>query len=240
MEQAVERLADDVLVQIEALGVEKRDRLGPSEELLVFLRHADLAHRLLDDWPERRRQLRRRLALEVVGGGGRGAVQDVLGVVDRHLADGVEEDLPGAGRGPLGGAVHAEHQLVDLGTEADDAQPLLQRLQPIGQQDLDRLVLEVTVGAAGQLDRVLRTHLQRLLEGLADLHVAERAGGRARRGRATGKLLELLEQLVELGGGRACDQQQQGEREGGGPRAAHSGSSWRARVSRSVAGRSQA
>src|SRR2546426_3490869 len=54
VEQAVERLADDVAVEVEGLDVEKGDLLRAAEQLLVLARHSGLAHRAVHDRRERR------------------------------------------------------------------------------------------------------------------------------------------------------------------------------------------
>jgi hypothetical protein len=140
---------------------------------------------------ERRRQLARRLRLEVVGGRRLPAVQDAPGVVDAHLADRVPEDLLGRRRRPLGRAVHLQDEIVEFALVAHGAQPALERLELVRHEDLDRLVLEVAVGASGQLHRVLRADLQGLLERLSDLHLAESAA--LRQLGTAGELGQLLE-----------------------------------------------
>src|SRR5262245_5044174 len=55
-EEAVERLAHDVAVEIVALGLQKGDRLDLTEKLVVLPHGADLVHRLVDDGPEGHRE----------------------------------------------------------------------------------------------------------------------------------------------------------------------------------------
>src|SRR5439155_735387 len=148
--EAVEGLADDVTIELVVFGLEEREGLRLTEQLVVLPHRPDLVHRLLHDRPEGDAQRRGRLALEVVGRGGRRTVQDPLGVVDRHLADRVPEELLGRRRRALGGAVHAEHELVRLGPVAGGAQAALDRAEALRHQDLDRLVREVAVSLPGQ------------------------------------------------------------------------------------------
>src|SRR5438445_4853465 len=206
VEEAVEGSADDVAIEVEGLQAQEGNALGAAEEVLVLPGDADLPHRAVHDGRERGGQLARRLVLEVVGGRRLGAVQDPAAVVDGHLADRVPEDLLGRRRRALGGAVHLQDQVVHLAIVADGAQPALERLELLRHEDLDRLVLEVAVGVSRQLDRVLGADLERLLERLADLHLAERAALGDRQPGAAGKLGQLLEQLVELGGGAPRDE----------------------------------
>src|SRR5437667_992742 len=206
VEEAVEGSADDVAIEVEGLQAQEGNALGAAEEVLVLPGDADLPHRAVHDGRERGGQLARRLVLEVVGGRRLGAVQDPAAVVDGHLADRVPEDLLGRRRRALGGAVHLQDQVVHLAVVADGAQPALERLELLRHEDLDRLVLEVAVGASRQLDRVLDADLERLLERLADLHVAERAALGERQLGAAGQRGQLLEQLVELGGGAHRDE----------------------------------
>src|SRR5882762_8020619 len=142
--EAVEGLADDVAIELVLLRLEERDGLRLTEQLVVLPHCPDLVHRLIHDGPEGDAERRGRLALEVVGRGRRGAVQDPLRIVDGHLADRVPEELLGRGRRALGRPVHAEHQLVRLGPVARGAQAALDRAEAIRHQDLDRLVREVT------------------------------------------------------------------------------------------------
>src|SRR2546428_6005365 len=206
VEEAVEGSADDVAIEVEGLQAQEGNALGAAEEVLVLPGDADLPHRAVHDGRERGGQLALRLVLEVVGGRRLGAVQDPAAVVDGHLADRVPEDLLGRRRRALGGAVHLQDQVVHLAVVADGAQPALERLELLRHEDLDRLVLEVAVGASRQLDRVLDADLERLLERLADLHVAPRAALGERQLGAAGQRGQLLEQLVELGGGAHRDE----------------------------------
>src|SRR5882762_1849199 len=150
-------------------------------------------------------------------------------VVDGHLADGVPEDLLRRRRRALGRAIHLQDQVVQLPVVADGAQAALERLELFRHEDLDRLVLEIAVGTSRQLDGVLGADLQRLLERLADLHLAEPAALRDRQLGPTGTLRQLLEELVELGGG-ARRGERDGERGQERPaRRAHRFSGWAAR-----------
>src|SRR5438094_2418908 len=67
VKEAVERLADDVSVQVEGLEVEERNAAGLAEQSRIPLGHADLGHRAVDDRGKRPRQPPRALRVEAGG-----------------------------------------------------------------------------------------------------------------------------------------------------------------------------
>ena len=186
MKEAVEGLARHVVVEIEALRLGEGNGLELSHEGLVLMCHPHLAHALVDDRPEGGGELVRGLGLEVVGGGSIAAAQDLLSVVESHARDGFSEDLLGRGGRPLRRPVHAQHELVDLGTVADGPQPLLHALELLGHEDPDGRVAEVAIGLAGKRDRLLRGDLEGLLQSGARLAVGDAAAH------------DALEELLDL------------------------------------------
>ncbi len=207
MEEAGQSLVDHVAVQVEGLRARERDRLEAGDQVLVPARDPDLAHGFGDRRPEGGGELGGGLRPEELGGRGVPAVQDLPRVVEAHLPDRVEEDLFGLRGRALGGAVHAQHELVDLGAVAYGAQAGLEGLDALGHQDLDRLVAEVAVGLAGEAHRLAGGHLEGLLQPVRDPGVRETA--------AESRSRQPLEQLVELRRRGRRHHEQRGDRQCG-------------------------
>ena len=137
-------------------------------------------------------------------GDGTRVSKDSARVVDGERADRLGEDLARLGGGALGGAVHAEHELVHLRAVAQRPQPPLQRTEPVRHRDADGLVREVAVEPAGELHGIPGGHLQRLAERGGDPRVGE-PGGRRGQPERSPELVELSEDRPrggEHGGGR--------------------------------------
>src|SRR5690349_14436226 len=84
VEQAIERLGNDIFGDIEVLTFEKWNGFGLSDQGIVLLGYLVLAHALLNDRAECRHQLCARLALEIVRGGRISSREDLAGVVKAH------------------------------------------------------------------------------------------------------------------------------------------------------------
>src|SRR5215510_4665560 len=201
MEEAVERLARDVVVEVEALRLDEGDRLELAHQRLVLLGHTDLAHALVDHRLEGRGELVRGLGLEVVGGRGVAAREDLLGVVEAHVRDGIPEDLLGRGGSLLRRTIHTQDELVDLRAIAHRAQTLLHALELGGHENLDGRVAEVAVRPSREAHRLLGGDLQRLLETGAGLAVGDAAAA------------EALQKLLDLGGGGRDEERHGDERD---------------------------
>src|SRR5215831_7770726 len=145
VEESVEGLTRDVVVEIGALGFREGNGIELSHQSLVLPGHAHLAHALVDDGAEGRGELVRGLGLEVVGGRGVAAREDLFGIIEAHGGNGVREDLLGRWRRLLRRAIHAQHELVDLRPVAHRAQPL-HGLELGGHEAFDRRIAEVAIG----------------------------------------------------------------------------------------------
>src|SRR3954447_7809977 len=131
-EEPVERLLRDVLFQVGVFFLhqtKRRDLLGV---IVVLLHEADLLGRALDDRQETLAQLRFGSATEILGARRVSALQDALCVLQRHLTDRVDEKLLCLGHRCLGGAIHAENQLVRVAPQAETAHELLGALHRLG------------------------------------------------------------------------------------------------------------
>jgi hypothetical protein len=114
----------------------------------VLLGDAVLGHRLLYHRPERRRELRRGLVLEVVRGGGVTGGKDSARVIEGHGRDGVKKDFSRCGSGRLRGPIHAKDKIVYFGPVANQPQTFFQCPQVAGHQNLDVGMAKVSVGDA--------------------------------------------------------------------------------------------
>ena len=137
-------------------------------------------------------------ALEVFGGGGIVAGEDVAGVVESHLLERGEKNLLGLGSGLLGGAVHADFEFVHFLPMPSMRMPLPTVWSLRRKQDPDGFVFQESVGLAGERDSFAGADLESLLQPGDDFVVAE-AGGVAVLERVVG----FFEDVVELSrGGR--------------------------------------
>jgi hypothetical protein len=119
---------------------------------------------LLDDGKEALAQLALGSAAEVLGARGLAALQDALRVLHRHLAHGIDKQLPRLWHRRLGGAVKREDELVRLSSHAEAPHHLLGPLQRLRKRDLHPRVGEKPVGAPQGRDGGSRAFLERCLE----------------------------------------------------------------------------
>lgn len=172
VEEAVERFADYVFVEIEFAG-EHASARGLLDELVVELNHSDTLHGLMDDGSECGGEVGGAGALEIIGGGGVVAGEDVAGIVESHFSEGRDKDLFGLRRGLLGGAVHADFEIIDGLAHAESAHFFANAFESGREKDFDGFVLEETIGLADGGDSAAGADLKRLLEAGDDFVVAE-------------------------------------------------------------------
>src|SRR5260221_8488283 len=104
--EAVERLLCHVLVEVRLLFLDEAERRAFFGVLVVALRQADFLGRPLHDRQKAAVQLILGGPLEVFAARSLAAGEDALGVLHRHLAHRVDEQLPRLGNCGLGGAIH--------------------------------------------------------------------------------------------------------------------------------------
>lgn len=199
VEEAVEGFADDVLVEIELIG-DGPAAGGGFDDLVILLEYADALQGGVDDGGERGGEIGGAGLPEVFGGGGVAAGEDMAGVGKGHLLEGVEENLFGLGRGALGGAVHADFEVVHGIAFAEQAHGLADGLKFRGKKDANGFVIQESVGLAGERDGFAGGEFEGLLEAGNDPVVAE-GGGVMGIGRCVG----LLAIFVELGCGTGAE-----------------------------------
>src|SRR5258708_40158381 len=104
--EAVERLLCHVLVEVRLLFPDEAEGCALFGVVVVALRQANFLGRLLNDRQKAAVQLILGGPLEVFGARSLAAGEDALGVLHRHLAHRVDEQLPRLGNCGLGGAIH--------------------------------------------------------------------------------------------------------------------------------------
>src|SRR5271165_4999266 len=137
VEQPVESFAGDIAIKVEILVADQAARRRAIQKLIELLDEPDVLHRVMNDGREGLGQVWRRDPLEIVRRRGVAAGQDLAGIREGHLEDGIKEDGLGRGRSLLGRAVHGQLQIVDLRAHAEHAHTFADALQVAGQQDLD-------------------------------------------------------------------------------------------------------
>jgi len=192
-EESVESFVDDVFVEVKLAGQDTAAG-GFFDDAVVLADDSDTLQGTMDDGGEGGGEVGRTGAAEVVGGGGFVAGEDAAGVVEGHLFEGGEKDWLGLGGGLLGGAVHADFQVVDLFALAQQAHALAEGLDVGWQENTDVFVLEESVVLASKTYGLGGADLEGLFESGDDFFVAEG--------------------MVELGGGQG-GAESQSEREQG-------------------------
>ena len=198
VEDAIDGLADDVLVEIELV----RDRTaarGSFDDMVILLDYADALHGAVDDRRESGGEIGGASLLEVFGGGGFAAGEDAAGAGNGHLLEGVEENLFGLRRGALGGAVHADFEVVYRVALAEQAHGLADRLEFRREQYADGFVIQESVGFASERDGLAGADFERLLETGNNLVVAEAGGVMVLESR-----VRFLERFAKLGCGTSA------------------------------------
>src|ERR1700731_4319000 len=168
VEEPIEGLADDILVEIELVGDGVAAGSG-LDDVIVLLDYADALQRAVDDRSERSRQIGGTGLLEVFGGRGVAASEDIAGVPKRHFLEGIEKNLFGLRGGALGGAVHADFKIVHRVALANQAHRLAHRLEFGGKQDANGFVKQKPIWLALKRDRLADGEFWRLLESGNDL-----------------------------------------------------------------------
>lgn len=113
--QAIQRFLGHVAVQVEGIHFHKRGhRRVAVGQHLVGVGYTDLIHAVGNDGFECLGELKRGFGLEVVGGGSVAAVQDLLGILEVHILNGVVENRLGLGRRLLSRPVHAQDKIGKL------------------------------------------------------------------------------------------------------------------------------
>lgn len=113
---------------------------------------------------------------EVFGGRGVAAGENLAGVVEGYSDQRTLEDVARGGCGLFGGPVHAEFELVDLGTHACHSQILLSHAKFLRHDNFNGFIFKKSVGGAGKIYRVFRAAGERFLEFRRSLGIALIAG----------------------------------------------------------------
>jgi hypothetical protein len=85
-------------------------------------------------------------------------LQNFEGIINRHGRNGIHKNLFGPGRCLFRSAVHAQDQFVDLRSKAGEAEPWLEPLYAIGQENFDELVAEKAILFAGAQHGMIGTN----------------------------------------------------------------------------------
>ena len=113
-------------------------------------------------------------ALEVLGRGVVGAVEDALDVVDRHIGDGLPEQFLGRGRCVFRGTVDLELEVLGQPRHADHLQCAGHLLHAVGQRDVNLRIGVEAVGRAQLADDVLGADPQRVAHAGHDVVTGQR------------------------------------------------------------------
>src|ERR1700676_705893 len=176
IEEAVESLANDILVEIELVG-NGVPAGGGLDDVIVLLNDADALQGTVDDRSESSREIGGAGLLEVFGSRGIPAGENVPGVAKSHFLDGVEKNLFGLRRGALGGAVHSDFEIVHGVPLANQAHSLPYGLEFGRKQDANGFVIQESVGFARERDGLAAGEFERLLKSGDDLVVVSAVAG---------------------------------------------------------------
>jgi hypothetical protein len=185
VEEAIESFADDVLVEVEFVG-DGVSAGSTLDDAVIPLEDADALQGTVDDGSERGRQIGGAGFLEVFGGSGIAAAEDVAGIAKCHFLERFEKYLFGLRRRAFGGAVHADFEFVHRVALPDQAHSLADRLEFRGQQDANGFVIQEPVRLASDGDGLAGGEFQSLLQSGNDVVVGG-DGGVAVVRRSTGR-----------------------------------------------------
>lgn len=149
VENAVESLLDYVFVEVEFVGDGSAARCV-FDYVFVLLDDAYVLKGTVHDRGECGGEIGRAGAAEIIRGGGVVAGEDLARIVEGHLSERSYEDRLRLGRGLLGGAIHADFEIVDLISHAEHPHPFADGLKLGRKQDSDRFVPEESVVPAGE------------------------------------------------------------------------------------------
>lgn len=192
VEEAVEGFADDIFVEIELAG-DGTAAWSLFDDAIILLHDSHLFHGSVNDGAEGGGKVGGTGALEVFGGSGVVAGEDVAGVSEGHLFQGSDENLLGFRRGLFGGAIHTDFEGINFISHAEHAQAFADGFKARREDDLDGFVLEKSVGMARGGDGLGGADAESFFEARDDFVVAE-AGGVAMLEGGIG----FLEDVVEL------------------------------------------
>lgn len=146
-EQPVERFLRDVVVEVRVFPFHQSERRSLFGVLVVLLREAQLLGRALHDRKKALAQLILGAAAEVLGARRLAALQDVLCVLHRHLADRVDEQRSRLQHRGFRGAVQRDNELVGVPSHAEAPHQLFGALQGLGERNFDLRIGEKAVAA---------------------------------------------------------------------------------------------
>jgi hypothetical protein len=186
VEDAVEGFLDDVLVEVEFVG-DGSAAGGVFDYVFVLLDDAYVLKGTVHDRGECGGEIGGAGAAEIIRGGGVVAGEDLARVVKSHLSQGSYEDRFRLGRGLLGGAIHADFEIVDLISHAEHPHAFADGLKLGRKQDADGFVPEESVVPAGQSYGFGCAHFERFFQSSNDFFVAKAKLGLSDCGTANGQ-----------------------------------------------------